>query len=52
VKTPVKIGLLVAVCLVATALVINFFGSNRKAGNVSPAMLNIGKTETHSSMSR
>ena len=50
-KTPVKIGLLVAGCLVATALAIHFFGSSRKAADVSPAMLNIGKTETHSSMS-
>ena len=50
-KTPVKIGLLVAGCLVATALAIHFFGSGRKAADVSPAMLNIGKTETHSSVS-
>ena len=50
-KTPVKIGLLVAVCLVATALAIHLLGSSRKAADDSPAMLNIGKTETHSSMS-
>ena len=49
-KTPVKIGLLIAVCLVATALAIHLLGSSRKAGDVSPAMLNLGKTETRSNM--
>ena len=49
-KTPVKIGLLVAVCLVIIALAIHFAGSSRKAGNEPTASLKIGKTETRSSM--
>ncbi|HEX5399148.1 MAG TPA: hypothetical protein VFY06_08880, partial [Verrucomicrobiae bacterium] len=50
-KIPVKIGLLVAVCLAAIALAIRFAGSSRKTGDDSPAALKIGKTETRSSMS-
>ena len=50
-KTPVKIVLLIAIGLVATALAIHFFGSSRKAADDSPAMLKIGKTETRSNMS-
>ena len=49
-KTPVKIGLLIAGGLVAAALAIHFFGSSRKAAVDSPPMLNIGKTETRSNM--
>jgi hypothetical protein len=51
VKPSAKIGLLVAGCVVAAVLAFHFFGSSRKAGDVSPAMLNIGKTGTHSTMS-
>jgi hypothetical protein len=51
VKTPVKIGLLIAVCLTATALAIHFFGSSRKAGGDPRAALKIGKTGTQSNMS-
>ena len=50
-KTPVKIGLLVAGCLVVTVLASISLGPHRKAGNDSSAFLKIGKTETHSSMS-
>ena len=51
VKTPVKIVLLIASGLTAIALAIHFFGSSRKAADDSPAMLNLGKTETRSNMS-
>jgi hypothetical protein len=51
VKTPVKISLLTGFCLVTIALVIQYSGSRRAAGDDSPAMINIGKTETRSSMS-
>ena len=50
VKPLVKIGLLIAIGLVAIALAIHFFGSSRKVVDDSPAMLNIGKTETRSNM--
>jgi len=50
VKPLVKVGLLIAIGLVAIALAVHFFGSSRKAGNDSPAMLNIGKSETRSNM--
>jgi hypothetical protein len=51
VKPPFKVGLLIAVCLTAAALVMYFFGSSRKAGGDSRAALKIGRTETRSSMS-
>jgi len=50
-KPLVKIGLLVGVGVLIVVLAIHFFGSSSKAGDDSTAMLNIGKTETHSNMS-
>ena len=50
VKPVVKIVLLVAICVLVAVPVIHFFGSSRKAGDDSRAMLNLGKTETHNNM--
>jgi hypothetical protein len=51
VKTPVKIGLLVAACLMVIALTLQVFGSGQKAGDDSGATLKVGKTETRNNLS-
>ena len=51
VKSPVKIGLLAAVCVVVIVSAIHFLRIGKESITSPGASLQIGKTETHSSLS-